>query len=242
MSDSVVARLRRTGLGLLAVVAALAVLARAGRPLGGLDRAVLDAALDLRTGTGLHLARIVTDSGTSPVLFPLIAAAGIAVRVRTGRWRPGILAVVVAALGVLARFGLSQLVREPRPAEAVRAVAVGGFSFPSGHTVTSALVAGALAYLLHLLLRPAPARVAAAVLGLWAALVGLSRVYLGVHWLSDVVAGWLFAAAVLTVLLIAGRDPAGRDPAEQGTVGGGPAGGDRGGATRAEQPSRSVAT
>jgi membrane-associated phospholipid phosphatase len=209
MSDSEILRLRRTGLGLLAVVAVLAVLARAGRPFGGLDRAVLDAALDLRTGTGVHLARFVTDTGTSPALFPLIAAAGIAVRVRTGRWRPGITAVVVAALGVLARFGLSQVVREPRPAEIVRAVPVDGFSFPSGHTVTSALVAGALAYLLHLLLRPAPARAAAAVLGLWAALVGLSRVYLGVHWLSDVIAGWLFAAAVLTVLLVAGRDRAG---------------------------------
>ena len=135
-----------------------------------------------------------------PALFPLIALAGVAVRIRTGSWRPGVTALVVAALTVLGRFLLSLLVREPRPAELFRAVPVGGFSFPSGHTVTSAVVAGALAYLLGHLLRPRWSGLAAVVLGLWAALVGLSRVYLGVHWLTDVVAGWLFAAAALTLL------------------------------------------
>jgi membrane-associated phospholipid phosphatase len=191
---------------LIACVAVLAVTARVGRPLAGLDRTVLDAVLAHRTAAGVDLARLVTDTGTSPVLFPLIAAVGIAVRLRTGSWRPGTTALVVAGLGVLARFLLSLLVREPRPAEVFRAVPVGGFSFPSGHTVTSALVAGALAFLLSQLLPAGGARAAAVVLGLWAALVGLSRIYLGVHRLTDVVAGWLFAAAALT-LLVAGRTP-----------------------------------
>jgi membrane-associated phospholipid phosphatase len=206
MSRSPTLRLPAIRLGLLACVAVLAVAARFGRPFARLDRVVLDAVVDHRTDGALHLARFVTDTGTSPALFPLVAAAGIAVRVRTGSWRPGITALAVAALGVLARLGLSMLVREARPAEIFRAVPVGGFSFPSGHTVTSALIAGALAFLLSRLLPTRWARIAAAVLGLWAALVGLSRVYLGVHWLSDVVAGWLFAAAALT-LLVAGPPP-----------------------------------
>lgn len=206
MSRSPTSRLPAIRLGLFACVALLAVAARVGRPLAGLDRVVLDAVLDHRTDGGVGLARFVTGTGTSPVLFPLVAAAGIAVRVRTGSWRPGITALAVAALGVLARLGLSMLVREPRPAETFRAVPVSGFSFPSGHTVTSALIAGALAFLLSRLLPARGARFAATVLGLWAALVGLSRIYLGVHWLSDVVAGWLFAAAALT-LLVAGRTP-----------------------------------
>jgi membrane-associated phospholipid phosphatase len=199
-------RLPTIRLCLIAGVAALAVTARIGRPLAGLDRTVLDAVLAHRTAAGVDLARLVTDTGTSPVLFPLIAAAGIAVRLRTGSWRPGITALIVAGMGVLGRFLLSLLVREPRPAESFRAVPVGGFSFPSGHTVTSALVAGALAFLLSRLLPVRWARAAAVVLGLWAALVGLSRIYLGVHWLTDVVAGWLFAAAALT-LLVAKRVP-----------------------------------
>ena len=193
-------RLPAVSLGLIICFAVLAVTARFGRPLAGLDRAVLDAVLNHRTGAGVHLARLVTDTGTSSALFPLIAAAGIAVRLKTGSWRPGITALAVAALGVLARLLLSVLVREPRPAEVLRAVPVGGFSFPSGHTVTSALVAGTLALLLSQLLPAGWARAAAVLLGLWAALVGLSRIYLGVHWLSDVVAGWLFAAAALALL------------------------------------------
>lgn len=196
-------RLPAVSLSLILCFAVLAVTARFGRPFAGLDRTVLDAVLDHRTGAGVHLARLVTDTGTSPALFPLIAAAGIVVRLKTGSWRPGITALAMAALGVLARLLLSLLVREPRPAEVFRAVPVGGFSFPSGHTVTSALVAGTLALLLSRVLPAGWARAAAVLLALWAALVGLSRIYLGVHWLSDVVAGWLFAAAGLT--LLAGR-------------------------------------
>ncbi|HST66394.1 MAG TPA: phosphatase PAP2 family protein [Mycobacteriales bacterium] len=183
-----------TALGLVAVVAALAVATRVGHPLAALDRAVLDAVLAHRTGTGVRVARTVTDTGASPVLFPLVAALGLAVRLRTGRWRPGLLALAVAALGVAARLGLSLLVREPRPAEVFRAVPVGGFSFPSGHTVTSALIAGVLAYLLSRLLRPRWSRSAAVLLGIWAAAVGASRVYLGVHHGSDIAAGLVLGA------------------------------------------------
>jgi membrane-associated phospholipid phosphatase len=202
-----VPRLLAIRLGLTAGMVVLAGAARFGRPLAPIDRAVLDAVVAHRTGAGVAVVRVVTDTGASPALFPLIALAGIAVRVRTGSWRPGITALVVAALTVLGRFLLSLVVREPRPAELFRAVPVGGFSFPSGHTVTSAVVAGALASLLGLLLRPRWAAAAAVLLGLWAALVGLSRVYLGVHWLTDVVAGWLFAAAALTLLAPGGPGP-----------------------------------
>lgn len=195
-------RLPAITLGLAACVALLAVTARAGRPLGGLDQAVLDAVVEHRTTGTVRVARVITDTGTSPLLFPLVAAAGIAVRARTGSWRPAAVSLAVVILGVLARLGLSTLVREPRPAEVFQAVPVHGYSFPSGHAVTSALVAGALALLLTRLLPTRRARTAAATApGIWATLVGLSRVYLGVHWLSDVIAGWLFAAAGLTLTL-----------------------------------------
>lgn len=201
MGLSATPRFRAIALGLAACVAVLAVTTRTGRPLGGLDQAVLDAVLGHRTSESVRVARVVTDTGTSPVLFPLVAAAGVAVRARTGTLRPGAVALAVVVLGVSARLGLSTLVREPRPAPVFRAVPVHGYSFPSGHTVTSALVAGALALRLSRLLPARWARTVAAALGVWAALVGLSRVYLGVHWLSDVLAGRLFAAVALTLLV-----------------------------------------
>ncbi len=81
-----------------------------------------------------------------------------------------------------------------------------GFSFPSGHATTSALVAGTLAWLLIQVIQPRWARLAVAVvLASWAMLVALSRLYLGVHWVSDIVGSWLLAGAWLGVLVAASR-------------------------------------
>ncbi|GAA3033058.1 hypothetical protein GCM10020000_07720 [Streptomyces olivoverticillatus] len=85
-------------------------------------------------------------------------------------------------------------------------------SFPSGHATTSALAAGLLAWAV---LRVAPriaGRVAAACCGLWAVTVAATRVFLGVHWPSDIVAGWLLATAWLAVTLPALSWWAGRKP------------------------------
>ncbi len=108
---------------------------------------------------------------------------------------------------MLSRLGLSMVVRDARPPRVDWLVPVGGFSFPSGHAATSALVAGTLAWLLGRLVPWRPARVAiAAGLGVWALLVALSRLYLGVHWVSDVLGSWLLAGAWLAGLLVlAGR-------------------------------------
>lgn len=77
------------------------------------------------------------------------------------------------------------------------------FSFPSGHATTSAMVYGFLAFLLSRGLRRrwrAPLLAAAAVL---VALIGLSRIYLGVHWFSDVIAGFALGLAWITLLAAA---------------------------------------
>jgi undecaprenyl-diphosphatase len=187
---------------LVAGVAVLAVRSAAVGAPGAADRSVLAWVLDHRGAGMLALARLVTDTGASPLLFPLVALAGIAVRIRVGSWRPAAIALAVAGLGVLGRLVLSKLVGERRPPSEFWAVPVGGYSFPSGHAATSALVAGALVWLLCQLLPQRWMRLTvAAVLGAWALLVGLSRIYLGVHWLSDVLASWLFAAAFLTALV-----------------------------------------
>ncbi len=74
----------------------------------------------------------------------------------------------------------------------------GDYSFPSGHSVAGLLLYGVLAFLLVRSLRSRGARIAviiaAAVL---IGSIGLSRVYLGVHWPSDVLGAWLLAGAWL---------------------------------------------
>jgi membrane-associated phospholipid phosphatase len=196
---------------LVLVLALLAGLELATPLMTGADHTVLSWMLAHRTGSRTAAAVAVTDSGASPLLFPLVAAAGLLVRLRTGRWFPGVAAIGFAAGGVLSRFVLSQLIRDARPPETVRLVEVTGFSFPSGHAATSALIAGTLCWLLTFLIRPRSVRVPiTAALAVWALLVALSRVYLGVHWVSDILGSWLLAGVWLTALLATRR---GRTPA-----------------------------
>ncbi|MFI6762629.1 phosphatase PAP2 family protein [Micromonospora sp. NPDC050417] len=98
-----------------------------------------------------------------------------------------------------------------------------GYSFPSGHALTAALAAGVLLLaLLPFLDQPTDGRRRrAARWALWAGAIivtvvtGLSRIALGVHWMSDVIGGWILGAAVVaatTAAFATWRDRVGRRP------------------------------
>jgi membrane-associated phospholipid phosphatase len=80
------------------------------------------------------------------------------------------------------------------------------FSFPSGHTLNSTVIAGMVAYLVARRLTSRVGRalcvIAAAI---WAIAMGLSRVFLGHHWLTDVIFAWLIGLAWLALLITAHR-------------------------------------
>ncbi|HEY5835107.1 phosphatase PAP2 family protein [Streptomyces sp.] len=147
-------------------------------------------------------ARIVTDSGTGP--FPPLAAAlggwlaGSTVRHRVAG---ALLAAAVLLAGQAVRMVLMLTLHRSRPPAADWAAFASGHAFPSGHTSSSALAAGLLAWGLLRALGPAAGRVAAASCVLIAVAVGCTRVYLGVHWPTDVLGGWLFAACWLSATL-----------------------------------------
>ena len=88
-----------------------------------------------------------------------------------------------------------------RPAVDFHGTLADGYSFPSGHAMMSAIVFLTLATLIARLAPHTRLRVYAIVTAsLLSGLIGLSRVYLGVHWASDVVAGWI--AGVAWALLV----------------------------------------
>jgi undecaprenyl-diphosphatase len=87
------------------------------------------------------------------------------------------------------------LVARARPDVVPHLVEVSSLSFPSGHSANSAIVYLTLATLLaQVIERAALRRYVAVVAALLVAAIGISRVYLGVHWPSDVLAGWSFGA------------------------------------------------
>jgi undecaprenyl-diphosphatase len=93
---------------------------------------------------------------------------------------------------------LKSVVHRTRPEYAGHYLASGSYSFPSGHATLSFLGVAMLLYTLIATqrLRSRPARVGFITLGaIWVLLVGISRVYLGVHFPSDVLGGYMVAAA-----------------------------------------------
>ncbi|MFD4408245.1 phosphatase PAP2 family protein [Streptomyces sp. NPDC058476] len=182
------------------VLLALVLTGRSGAPIFG-DQDLTSWSVAHRPAVALAVARAVTYTGTGIVPYTLVAIAGLLLG-RTPRQR---VLAAIGCLGVLAaaqavRYGVMSLVARPRPPVADWATHASGWSFPSGHTTTSA-VTGGLLILVVLARAPYGRRSLVLVIGCWAVLVGLSRVYLGVHWFSDVLGGWLFSICWLSLCL-----------------------------------------
>ncbi|MFD1710479.1 phosphatase PAP2 family protein [Ottowia sp. GY511] len=106
---------------------------------------------------------------------------------------------------------LKQAIARPRPST-VGDTLVTGFSFPSGHAAGAMMVFGLLAWLLCRRSAPAVQGLGALVVAAVIVCVGTSRVVLGVHYLSDVAAGFLWAGAWLACAVFALQPVAGRVP------------------------------
>jgi len=148
------------------------------------------------------LMQAMTWLGSDASLIPLVVAIGVFFFFRDRTWRPGAyMAAALIGATVLQRIAKDVLAR-PRPPVALHLVSVSGFAFPSGHA-TSAVACWGMAAVLLGLGRGMRVKVA-----LWigafalAALVGLSRVYLGVHWWTDVVGGYALGGLWLSILAL----------------------------------------
>lgn len=113
--------------------------------------------------------------------------------------RPGLCAAVNLVLATLLNLLLKTLVQRPRP-EGYRLVAESGFSFPSGHSMVAMAFYGLLIWMVWRYEKDSLVRRLGVIgFGLVIVLVGLSRIYLGVHYASDVLAGFCASIAWLGV-------------------------------------------
>ncbi|WP_459546214.1 phosphatase PAP2 family protein [Nocardia sp. X0981] len=183
---------------LFTVVAAITGLVVAGVS-SGIDHAVHEGVLDRRGEPLTTIATVVTHAGGSVAMWTLAVLTCGFLLWRGRRADFALVAGVGAAAAVLVPVSKHAVGRH-RPPAADRLVTVGELAFPSGHSVGSAAVLGVLAMLYWV--RTGHRRTAHVVVGsalVFVVLVGLSRIYLGVHWATDVLVGWL-CGALLVVL------------------------------------------
>jgi undecaprenyl-diphosphatase len=185
--------------GLLFGVTVLALEASHGGWLTGADQSVTAWLFTHRNSTLDQVALAVT-TALGPVELALLTAAGaVAVGIKL-RSALGGLTVPVTVGGAAALCWLIKLlVARPRPPLVVQETLETDYSFPSGHVTGTAALVGILAVAFGLAASRVVKGVLAVVTALVVSVAALSRLYLGVHWLTDVTAGVLLAAAVVTV-------------------------------------------
>ena len=179
----------------------LTALATHGAGRNPADDWVWRLAIEHRAGAMTAVAVAVTRAG-STLSMGVLAGAAVIVLFATRRRSAGALVLVVAVgAGILVSV-LKVAVGRSRPPLAQRLVTATTQSFPSGHALASTAILGALGVVALTSLRRRPARrtVLAAAIGL-PILIGASRIYLGVHWATDVLGGWCIGLTWLLVCL-----------------------------------------
>lgn len=162
------------------------------------DARLLDEAVETRTG-GLSTAAVtLTTVGNTFAMAVLATLTGIRCWTR-GRRSDAVFVVSAMAGAVLLFRGVKVLVDRPRPPAVTQVVRETNESLPSGHATMSMVVIASLVVLAWAGRGVAARAAMVATAAVWVGAVGATRIYLGVHWFSDVLAGWLVGAAWLAL-------------------------------------------
>jgi len=169
--------------------------------LASLDSAVFRwfAGLRLEDGKGVFLA--ITRLGNTTCLVVVVSCVSLSLIV----WRRNFEAALFGGgigLAALSMVAIKWLIDRPRPASPAVSVLDGNPAFPSGHVAVGSVVYILLAYLITRELRSRVPRLMLLGFGIVVALLlAWTRLYFGVHWMSDVLGGFALASFWLTVLV-----------------------------------------
>lgn len=205
---------------LVALAAGVFALVAADEALDGADQPVLGWLVEHRSPGWTSVAEAASLYGGTVGTGGLAVVAALVLWLRRRRGRAVVWVITVLA-GSLTIRGLKGVVERPRPPVVTRLTVETSTSLPSGHSLMAVLGIGlAVTAVLALIpgdgvhrSRRALVRAATVLVGAVLALgIGLSRAYLGVHWTTDVLAGWLLGGALLalavgTAAVVEGRTP-----------------------------------
>ncbi|HVI91086.1 MAG TPA: VTT domain-containing protein [Dongiaceae bacterium] len=169
-----------------------------GDPLVRADRAVYSLLQSFRSSTGDALMTTITEMGDSLVVISVVCAATAWLLFRRA-WRSALYLLVAVAGASLFNSGIKLILSRERPISDLYD-GVSAFSFPSGHATVNFALYG---FICVLILRNLSSAWRLPVVGLVLSLVtliALSRLYLGAHWFSDVLAGLSFGVAWIALL------------------------------------------
>lgn len=186
---------------LVAAVSAVTEDVVAGDELVGVDGPIERFVIDLRTAWLTVAMRVFTSLGSAFVVIPLILGVGLLVRRVLGTWWALAFLALTVGGATLTSTIIKLVVARPRPASGALVDAL-GYAFPSGHSTTGAATWLSVAVVVGSLTRSAARRrLLAGIAVVVVVLIGVSRVYLGVHAPTDVLGGWalgsLWVAGVL---------------------------------------------
>jgi len=173
-----------------------------GDGLAGFDPSVTRSFIERRTPQLSTAAQALTFIGNVPVLTALTITAAALLRTLTRRWKPAVILSVGMIGAATLTYSLKVLIGRHRPdAEQVLGTVNHGFSFPSGHALSSAVFFLLLAGMLWYSRAARSIKIAGTTVAIGLSIgIGLSRIYLGYHWATDVLAGWTMALTWLSVL------------------------------------------
>ncbi|SES27549.1 undecaprenyl-diphosphatase [Pedococcus cremeus] len=165
------------------------------------DTGTMRFVVEHRADWATALAKAVMWVGTTPAALAagVLVAAVVVVTLRA--WRPAAAAGGALVAAAVVAAVLKAVFQRPRPPADLAIVATGGFSFPSTQAMETAAITVALILTVPVTMdavsrSAAVRRVGASVLAGATALVGACMVYLGAHWPTDVLAGWVLGAVI----------------------------------------------
>ncbi|GAA3167152.1 hypothetical protein GCM10020255_053420 [Rhodococcus baikonurensis] len=163
------------------------------------DEPLTNWMVDHRSGTLDQIAVAVTDLG-SPVATALLGiTGGVLISWRARSVVPGLIVIGTVGGAAVACTVVKALVGRERPPTSIQVLLETGHSFPSGHVTGTAALFGIAVLVVSVDRTPAVKRLLMLLAVTVTVVVALTRLYLGAHWLTDVVAGAVLATLAVTV-------------------------------------------